>query len=338
MRLRVLHTTRYLYPTPASHSYNEARLMPLSDGDQTCLDFHLTTTPPANVFAYDLPTGRVHHFNVLARHSELALHTDALVITHRANPFVDLRLVSDDMRFYEQADVRSRYYDYLQPTRRVPLDPETDRIAALARNQAGVGTASFLISLTRLLHRAFSYAPGTTTVNTSLQQVLENKQGVCQDFAHLMLSVCRRQGIPARYISGYLYTGEHAPASASGTNTGRRADNDAGDSGTALSSLMAGESPSQRDDRRARRDGGGGADGQGMISGNAMHAWIECLMPDGQWRGFDPTNNMVTNDYYVKVHHGRDYGDVLPVRGLYRGPFAHTLDVSVHVLREIDRE
>ena len=268
------------------------------------------------------------------------LRGDALVITHRANPFVDLRLVADDMRFYERADVRERYYDYLQPTRRVPLDPETDRIATMARKQAGVGTASFLIALTRLLHRAFSYAPGTTTVNTSLQQVLENKQGVCQDFAHLMLSVCRRQGIPARYISGYLYTGEHAPANALGTNTGRRAEEEGQDpEPSALKSMMANEDPvGAPGKRRDGRSDGGNHDGEGMISGNAMHAWVECLMPDEQWRGFDPTNNMVTNDYYVKVHYGRDYGDVLPVRGLYRGPFAHTLDVSVHVLREIDRE
>ena len=319
--------------------------MPLSDGDQACLDFHLTTTPPARVFAYDLPSGRVHHFNVMSRHSELALHGDSLVITHRANPFVDLRLVADDLSFYKRADVRQRYYDYLQPTRRVPLDPETDRIASMARKQAGVGTASFLIALTRLLHRAFNYAPGTTTVNTSLQQVLENKQGVCQDFAHLMLSVCRRQGIPARYISGYLYTGEHAPASAGGTNTGRRAGDDApGSLSSALSSVMAGESGGAVQKKERKKESGdrddydSDHDGRGMISGNAMHAWIECLMPDGQWRGFDPTNNMVTNDYYVKVHYGRDYGDVLPVRGLYRGPFAHSLDVSVHVLREVDRE
>ena len=75
-----------------------------------------------------------------------------------------------------------------------------------------------------------------------------------------------------------------------------------------------------------------------MIGGGAMHAWVECLMPDGQWRGFDPTNNMVTNDYYIKVHHGRDYGDALPVRGLYRGPLASKLDVAVHIQRETERE
>jgi transglutaminase-like putative cysteine protease len=307
--------------------------MPLSDVDQACLDFRLTTTPPALVFAYDLASGRVHYFNVKRRHTELVLRAESVVITHHHNPFVKLQLIADDMEFYRRPDIRQAYYEYLQPTRRVPLEPETDRIAAVARKQAGVGAASFLIALTRLLHRAFSYAPGTTTVNTSLQQVLENKQGVCQDFAHLMLSVCRKQGIPARYVSGYLYTGEHAPSSTSETNTGRRADEERDVSSLATACEKDGETIEKTKTSESPED-----NPEGLISGNAMHAWVECLMPDGEWRGFDPTNNVVTNDYYVKVHVGRDYGDVLPVRGLYRGPFAHTLDVSVQVHREQDRE
>ena len=302
--------------------------MPLSDADQICLDFRLTTSPPARVFAYDLPLGRVHHFNVRERHQELKICAESLVVTQAANPFAQLQLVTDDTDFYLRPEIRQKYYEYLQPTRRVPFASETDRIATVARKQAGIGTASMLISLTRLLHRAFSYSPGSTTVNTSLQQVLENKQGVCQDFAHLMLSVCRKQGIPARYVSGYLYTGEQEPSSASETNTGRRAD-DQNIEATSLHAMdsAAASAPSSREN-----------DAKGLVSGNAMHAWVECLMPNEQWRGFDPTNNMVTNDFYVKVHHGRDYGDVLPVRGLYRGPFAHTLDVSVHVLSEQDRK
>jgi len=310
--------------------------MPLSDADQTCLDFRLTISPTARVFAYDLPVGRVHHFNVRERHLELKISAESLVVTQSSNPFAQLQLVTDDTDFYARPDVRQKYYEYLQPTRRVPFASETDRIATVARKQAGIGTASMLIALTRLLHRAFSYSPGSTTVNTSLQQVLENKQGVCQDFAHLMLSVCRKQGIPARYVSGYLYTGEQEPSSASETNTGRRADDQhsgGSSEGSSPNGMNNGMSSAVASATSSRED-----EAKGLVSGNAMHAWVECLMPDERWSGFDPTNNMVTNDFYVKVHHGRDYGDVLPVRGLYRGPFAHTLDVSVHVLREEDRQ
>jgi transglutaminase-like putative cysteine protease len=107
--------------------------------------------------------------------------------------------------------------------------------------------------------------------------------GVCQDFAHLMLSICRRQQIPSRYVSGYLYTG---------------------------------------------------IGGNDLVSGDASHAWIECLLPGGHWIGFDPTNNLVVNDKYIKVQHGRDYSDVPPLRGIYRGASAQELDVIVKVTSE----
>jgi len=302
VRLRIFHTTRYVYPIQASESHNEVRLMPLSDDDQTCLDFRLKLTPEARVFAYDLPSGRVHYFDTRLRHSELAIQAESLVITHRQNPFRFLPSGGDaeDGEFYRRESVRQDYAEFLTGTDRVQLYPEVDRIAAVARKQAsGAGTVPFLMALTRQLYRVLAYAPGSTSVNTTILHVLEHREGVCQDFAHLMLAICRRQGIPARYVSGYLYTGEDHPA-------------EQGD-GTAAGASKDPEAP------------------HGLVSGNAMHAWVECLLPDNRWHGFDPTNNLLTNDYYVKVHTGRDYGDVPPVRGVYRGPFAHTLEVSVRV-------
>lgn len=72
MRLRVSYQTRYLYTQPVSDSHNEVRLMPVSDLEQTCLSFRLATVPSVSVFSYELPTGRVHHFNLRAAHQELS--------------------------------------------------------------------------------------------------------------------------------------------------------------------------------------------------------------------------------------------------------------------------
>ena len=279
--------------------------MPLSDDDQTCLDFRLTTSPTARLFAYDLPGGRVHYFDTRVRHSELLIQAESLVVTHRHNPFIHLPQTEEDTEFYRRESVRLNYAEFLAPTGRVQLHPETDRIAAVARKQSsGGGTVAFLMALTRQLYRVMTYTPGATNVNTPILDVLEQKEGVCQDFAHLMLAICRRQHIPARYVSGYLYTGE-------GQTGGTAPDGAASDNAP-----MPTATPS------------------GLVSGEAMHAWVECLLPDNQWHGFDPTNNLLTNDYYVKVHTGRDYGDVPPLRGVYRGPFAHSMDVSVRVVKE----
>jgi transglutaminase-like putative cysteine protease len=306
VRLRILHTIRYVYTTPAGESHNEVRLMPLSDDDQTCLDFRLTLDPAAHVSAYDLPSGRVHLFDTKAQCSELSIRAESLVVTHRQNPFLFLPAGDEDGEFYRRESIRRDYAEFLDSSRRVQLHPETDRIAAVAKKQAsGAGTVPFLMALNRQLYRVLSVASNSKSVDTLIWEVTERRERVCQDFAHLMLAVCRRQGIPARYVSGYLYTGENArgggaPAAEPG----------------ARSAAVDQDAP------------------RGLVSGSAMYAWVECLLPDARWHGFDPTNNLLTNDYYVKVHTGRDYGDVPPVHSVYRGPFAHTLEVSIRVVSD----
>jgi transglutaminase-like putative cysteine protease len=224
-----------------------------------------------------------------------------------------MQFVDDDSEFYASDATRQKYYEYLLPTALVQLHPETDRIATVARRQDGGSTASFLVALTRSLHRVLEYRPGVTSVDSTILHVLEHGSGVCQDFTHLMLAICRRQGIPARYVSGYLYNGARRAA----TSDSESKDN----------------SISQA--KKASDDRVGADDGASLLGTDAMHAWVECLMPDGAWRGFDPTNNLLTNHNYIKVNFGRDYADVAPLRGVYRGPIAHTMDVSVMVTQEI---
>jgi transglutaminase-like putative cysteine protease len=293
-------------------SFNEVRLEPLTDADQRCLDFRLTVDPPAKLHAYRDSEGTVHHFNHRAPHTSLAISADSLVETHLASPFAPLQLVEDDRAYYRQEWVKQFFIDYLLPTHRVPLHEETVRIAAVAEKHAGPATAAQLVELTRLLRRVIRYAPGATHVDTSILEVLENRAGVCQDFTHLMLAICRRQGIPARYVSGYLYTGQSGERIEEAGNPERP---DWSAAGAAEGS--PGEGPME-----------------GLLAGDAMHAWVECLLPDGWWHGFDPTNKLLADDTYVKVRHGRDYGDVAPVRGIYRGPAGCDLTVSVDVSAE----
>jgi transglutaminase-like putative cysteine protease len=258
--------------------------MPATDANQTCIVFEVYTDPETQVFHFDLPWGRVHHFDIIPPHDRLNITCEAMIETHRANPFEEMQLIENDSDFYFIPDISEYFVDFLTPTLRVPILESTDMFAKQAKENAVTpATASFLISLTNLLHSEFAYVPGSTTVDTPVQEVIERRMGVCQDFAHLMLSICRRQQIPSRYVSGYLYTG-----------TGK----------------------------------------DSLVSGDASHAWVECLLPGGHWLGFDPTNNLVVNDKYIKVQHGRDYGDVPPLRGVYRGEASQQLDVHVRVTAE----
>ncbi len=71
----------------------------------------------------------------------------------------------------------------------------------------------------------------------------------------------------------------------------------------------------------------------GMRGEQETHAWVECLMPSGEWLGLDPTNSVVVDERYVKVHTGRDYSEVAPVKGIYIGSPTEVLDVSVAITR-----
>jgi transglutaminase-like putative cysteine protease len=303
MRLRVFYSTRYLYSSPVTDSHNEVRLMPVNGEEQTRASFQIATRPAVPIFNYEHPNGRVHHFNLRQRHRELALTAESLVLTHRRTLFTDEDTPTLDPAFYRSDAVAEDYAEYLAPTRRVPLLPQADYLAEEARRMAAsAAPGDTLRAVMGAIHGGFEYLPGSTTVDTPLPEMLLARAGVCQDFTHLMLSVCRRMGIPSRYVSGYLFTGTQA----------------------------APEVQTQRlsQEISATRES------SGLSGGDATHAWVECLLPNGRWYGFDPTNDLLANDAYIKVHHGRDYDDVTPLRGVYKGTSETALEVSVRVVEE----
>jgi len=281
MQLQIRHITRYRYRSPSLESHNEVRLAPLSDAHQTCREFRLETSPVAKVFAHREVGGVVHHFNIREPHSELEIVAKARVDTWLANPFQGLNLLEDDFAFYRRDATRQAFVEYLTPSRYVPTSDEAREIGKKMRTE-GQSVASYLMALNRHLHEWLEYDPDATHVHSALPEVLEKRAGVCQDFAHLMLACARSQGIPSRYVSGYLYVTSES----------------------------------------------------GMRGDQASHAWVECLLPDGRWLGLDPTNNLLANDRYVKVHVGRDYSDCSPVKGIYVGRPAERLTVVVEIERE----
>ena len=280
---------------------NEARLMPLTDEDQTLHAFRFVTNPSAKVFSYTLPTGTVHHFQIRPPHSSLDIISESEVTTHRHDPIERLANCMEDNGFYYSGAIWSRYCEYLMPTPRVQLNDEIDAIARTARRAAYLpnSTTAFLLSLNTTLHQMVAYRTGVTDVHTSALQVLEKKEGVCQDYAHLMIAVCRQSGIPSRYVSGYLYNGQDSDA--------LKAEQDGHESNFDIPNLHTGE------------ERFGSRSSSNLLGADAMHAWVECLLPDGKWHGFDPTNDLLTNQHYIKVHYGRDYADAVPLRGMFRG-------------------
>lgn len=210
MLLHVLHRTTFVYAGQARDSFNEVRLRPLNDATQQCRTFELLLTPGATPRSYeDLYGNTVHYFEVPAPHAKLVIETASLVATTpiAQRPPVPRVPLAD----LERAAEREMLADFYTSSHYVPLDVELWREAqdALAEGRGDVW--SDVRRLGAHIYRRFAYRPKTTGVNTRASDALKLRMGVCQDFAHVHLGLCRSAGIPARYVSGYFFNDTRRP-------------------------------------------------------------------------------------------------------------------------------
>ena len=205
-RYRIVHVTEFRYDGPVSESYNEVRLRPRQDEEQTCVSFRLETVPGSRPTSYvDAAGNWVHRFNVLAEHRRLRVVANSEVLVHvpRALPAVGASLAGLD----GLADELDEYFDLLAPTVYTPHVPELRSLVDEIERQCDGTAAGFARRAVVEIRRRFRYEKGATHVQSSIEDVLGTGAGVCQDFAHLLLAVLRMRGLPARYVSGYLAPG-----------------------------------------------------------------------------------------------------------------------------------
>lgn len=281
MKFSVLHSTRYDYSAPVRDSFNDAHLCPVSDDLQRCESFELKIAPqsPSVLRRLDFYTNQVHHFELMEAHKSLQVDARSVVET-----FEDTRDFSVASGFGALAGLArdERYYDFLSASPRVALPTMIVHEAKEIVDTSG-DVQTEVERIMAFVDDQFEYAPGSTQVESTVAQVFEQKRGVCQDFAHLMIALCRAAGIPARYVSGYFH----------------------------VEKLVSGSA----DDN------------------SASHAWVECFVPGIGWVGYDPTHNRRAGARYIKVAVGRDYADVRPLAGTYRGKADVKMEVSVKVER-----
>lgn len=207
MRLHVTHRTRFSYPEPVKDSFNEARLQPTSSGGQACENFHLRIVPPASVSGYhDLYQNQVHRFEVPRAHRELAITATSEVQTPDKSIAPGRAAMVAQLTDMPRCARLELCHDFLQPTGYIELSPELWRLAIDLTVEVSDAWQAALVIM-RHIKTEFRYAQNTTHVNSRTGDVLKLRAGVCQDFAHLMIGLCRALKIPARYVSGYLYNG-----------------------------------------------------------------------------------------------------------------------------------
>lgn len=209
MKFHIVHTTRYAYSQPVGLCHNEAHLRPRDFELQTCPDtrIHIEPRPARYDERIDYFGNPVAYFSVQESHDRLTVTATSTV--HRAAPpardmeaSVPWDSVATRLRSADNAAALSAREYALDS----PLIAAGIELAAFALPSFAPGRPllSAVHDLNGRIHREFLYDPDVTTVSTPLAAVLEQRRGVCQDFAHLAIGCLRSLGTPARYVSGYL--------------------------------------------------------------------------------------------------------------------------------------
>ncbi len=281
MNYAIRHMTRFQYSAPITGSVMDVYMQPRGGDNQRVLSFELTLNPTTPINGYtDFMGNGVNSFDIPRPHNRLIIKAESIVEVRPSAPLPAALTMDDWERLDEEAE-EGDFWDMLMPSHFVHDTPLVQTLVDELQVDRRHDPLTALRKLNSAIYDAFGYAPQTTEADSQIDEALESRRGVCQDFAHIMLTVLRFYlKIPGRYVSGYLYTGAN-------------------------------------DDDRSAED--------------ATHAWVEAFLPGLGWVGFDPTNNLIVSDRHICVAIGRDYYDVPPTRGVYKGEAKTELSVGVQV-------
>lgn len=209
VRFRINHRTTYQYAEAVSHSHNEAQLIPRALPHQRIIDSRISIHPPAarTQERTDYFGNRLLYFAVQTPHKDLEIVSDTLLEIEPAQGAQGRNPAIPESMPWEKAALalseEPEFYEFRTASQHVPL-LDAAREYALESFRPGRGLFESVWDLNVRIHTDFKYAPGTTTIGTTVAEVLKQRKGVCQDFTHLALSCIRSLGIPARYVSGYI--------------------------------------------------------------------------------------------------------------------------------------
>ena len=211
MTYRVVHRTEYRYESRVSSSYGELYLLPRDDPGQMCLSSQVRIEPAPHDYRErtDFYGNRVAYFAVLEPHTRLTVTAESMVDVSRPGSLplsVDQpwEAIRDRARL-DLGDGVVEARGFVLGSPKVVLSPAVAAYAAESFPPGRLLTDA-LTQLISRIHADFAYEPGATSVRTTLDELLECRKGVCQDFAHLAVGCLRSVGLAARYVSGYLET------------------------------------------------------------------------------------------------------------------------------------
>ena len=281
VRYCIKHTSRYVYSSPVSKSAMTLCFRPREDDGQSLLSFEIETIPAISLTSETDYFGNIKHYLIIHQPHEMLEITALSTVEPCLKAPLPESLAPETWAEIQAWRDSVEYWDFMHPSRFARSCPELSNfMSGHGLDKAEGDPLSALVRLSGTVYEAFQYVPGSTSAVSPIEHILESGKGVCQDYAHVMISIARSWGVPSRYVSGYLYVEDDA---------GR------------------------------------------PIPAAAGHAWVECRLPGLGWVGFDPTNNWIVGSQHVRVAVGRDYHDVAPTRGIFRGGGGTRLEVEVRM-------
>ena len=203
MRFDIRYRTRFSYDRPVWGSYNELRACPATDDRQRLITYRLNVDPAARVLSnLDYWGTQVDAFGVRDLHDRLEVTAEATVETGPARLITSApQLASlDDPAFVDE------HTELLEPTEHTEWDGAIAAEAAALADAYGPDLVGVVLGIHRKVRNSLRYDRDATEIGIPLADVWAGQAGVCQDYAHLASAMCRSIGIPARYVSGYLFS------------------------------------------------------------------------------------------------------------------------------------
>lgn len=303
MLLEIIHETTYQYDPNVEIAQHLTHLKPANTETQDLIqsDLWIDPRPAWQDERNDVYGNTCTYFSLETRHRLLTITAKSKIQTKKSE---SIHLGSRKTPYWELVREYFRYHsgtrwdsasEFLFASEYIIPRPEFAEFAR-ANFTANRPILEAAIDLMQRIYSEFHYVSKSTDINTPAIEALKNREGVCQDFAHILITTMRSIGLPAKYISGYILTN---PPPGQARLIG-------GDASHAWASVYI---PS--------------VDDQGNLG-------------PGAWCDLDPTNNRWGFDSpgedYVHLAYGRDYGDVSPIRGVIHGGADHVLDVAVTVM------
>src|SRR5258706_806673 len=290
----IRQVTTYRYASPVAYARHVLRLTPIDRMGQRvhAAAVDIEPAPVQRREGHDFFGNRMTWIELDRPHDTLSVRVAARVAVKRdiapeaTPPWEEVR----DAAFASVDLSPNSPAHYLFPSRQVSLDPEI-RAYAAESFAAGRPILEGAVDLMRRIKAEFVYEIGATTASTTPPMSFALRRGVCQDFAHIMISGMRGLGLPAAYVSGYLRT---VPLPQKGE-----------DKGTGEQRLT-------------------GADAMHAW----VLVWCGA---DAGWVGLDPTNAIAAGNDHVVLAIGRDYADVAPIDGVIFASGGQRLEVGVSV-------